>query len=81
MPLNTISADGLDLDRETVATITRAQGKPVDIQILATTQTGEMWFLTARAWATDRLYFSFKGGPPPGVDMSQLSTRWRDRVS
>jgi hypothetical protein len=47
--VNTMDAEGIELDSQTVEQIERAAGKPVDIQVVTTTPAGNMSFLTVQA--------------------------------
>jgi hypothetical protein len=77
--LTIISADGLELDWETVSKVARAKRKHVKIQLLAITP-DELWFLTA--WVRETpdgvRCTSVAGGElPPGIEPSDLCPWWR----
>lgn len=76
--MNIISADGLELDWETVSKVARADDKPVMTQLLAITP-DDLWFVTAWVQKTPDgvRCISVKGGLPPGVAPSDLCPWWR----
>lgn len=78
--MNIISADGLELDWETVSKVARAEGKPVKTQLLAIAPGDELWFLTAWVGETPngvRCIGTKDGELPPGVEPDDLCPWWR----